>query len=250
VTTHPIQQGHDSQRRTDVRQQPIAHGAANPEQFALDTLVRRCVAENERFRRGEPSDPSYAHELFRRALAERDDAAWIALYDLYHNLVERWVCKSTAFELSGEPSDVLVGEAFARFWQAIPPARFAQFPSVAALLHYLQMCAGSVVIDSARAVARLASAEMAPLGNAHQRAPDEEVLEQMRRRELWRYIGQRLNSQVERVVIVESFVNGLKPSDIQARHTELFASVNEVYMVKRNVIERLSRDQGLRALLA
>jgi hypothetical protein len=212
--------------------------------------MRRCGAENERFRSGQPSDPSYAYELFRRALVECDDGAWNHLYELYHALVEHWVCKNAAFELSGETSDALAGEAFARFWQAIPPARFAQFPSAAALLHYLQLCTSCVVIDSVRAAARLAPAELALLGDTHQRAPDEEVLERIRRVELWRYIGQRLNSEAERVVISDSFVYGLKPSAIQARRPDLFASVNDVYMVKRNLIERLSRDRGLRALLA
>jgi DNA-directed RNA polymerase specialized sigma24 family protein len=219
-------------------------------QLELGALVRRCIIENDRFRHSLPSDPSYAYELFRRALAERDDGAWSYLYDLYRSLVERWVCKSAAFEASGEPSETLVGEAFARFWQAIPPARFANFPNVAALLHYLQLCAGCVVIDSARAVARLVPTDAVPLGDTHQRGPDDEVMEQMRREELWRYIIQRLNGEAERAVIVDSFVSGLKPSDICARRPDLFASVKEVYMVKRNVIERLGRDQGLRALLA
>ena len=250
MTTLSIRQAHDIQARADFRRQPSGHGAANLEQLELDTLTRRCATENERFRNGQPSDPSSAYELFRRALVERDDGAWIALYDLYHSLVEHWVCKSTAFESSGEASDALAGEAFARFWHAIPPARFEQFPSTAALLHYLQLCAGCVVIDSARAATRLAPAELAPLSDTHQRAPDEEVLERMRREDLWRYIGRRLNGEAERVVIFDSFVNGLKPRDIHARRPDLFTSVQEVYMVKRNVLERLSRDQGLRALLS
>src|SRR5262249_19526760 len=155
--------------------------------------------------------------LFRRALVEGDDEAWIALYELYHMLVEHWVCKNAAFEASGETSEALAGEGFARFWQAIPPARFAHFPSAATLLHYLQLCASSVVIDNARASARMTPVELAPVGDTHQRAPDEEVFERIRREELWRYIGKRLNSEAERVVIGDSFVYGMKPSAIQAR---------------------------------
>lgn len=240
---------YDGQTRATSGRRPIAHSTTDPQQLTLDTLARRCAAENECFRRGQPSDPRYAYELFRRALVERNDDAWALLYDLYRSLVEHWVRKNTAFDASGEPSDALVGEAFARFWQALPPERFTQFPSPAALLHYLQLCTGCVVIDSARAAARLVSIELAPVEDTQQRALDEEVIGQMRRQELWHLVDRRLNGEAERVVIVDSFVYGLKPAAIYARRPDLFASIKEVYLVKRNVIERLGRDQGLRALL-
>jgi hypothetical protein len=240
---------YDGQTRATSGWQPTAHGTTDPQQLTLDSLARRCAAENECFRHSQPSDPRYAYELFRRALVERNDDAWAVLYELYRSLVEHWVRKNTAFAASGEPSEVLVGEAFARFWQALPPERFTQFPSAAALLHYLQLCTGCVVIDSARAVARLAPIELAPVEDTHQPALDEEVIGQMRRQELWHLVGLRLNGEAERVVIVDSFVYGLKPATIHARRPDLFASVNEVYLVKRNVIERLGRDPGLRALL-
>ncbi len=101
-----------------------------------------------------------------------------------------------------------------------------------------------MVIDSARAAARLVPAELAPVEDTHQRALDEEVLEQMRNQELWRLVGQRLNSEAERVVIIDAFVYGLKPAAIQARRPDLFASVNEVYLIKRNMIERLEPRSG------
>jgi hypothetical protein len=215
----------------------------------IATLVWHCTAENQHFHHGQPSDPSYAYELFRRALVERDEAAWGYLYESYRGVVRRWVRKNAAFEASGERSDTLVGEAFVRFWQAIPPARFAQFPSVNALLHYLQLCAGCVVIDSARATARLSFAGVLQLSDASQRTPDEVVLERLWSEELWRHIAQQLNGEAERVVVFDSFVHGLKPRDICARRGDLFASVQEVYTVKHNVLARLSRDQGLRQIL-
>jgi hypothetical protein len=71
--------------------------------------------------------PSYAYELFRRALAERDEAAWEYLYSHYHSLVKHWVRHSAAFVGSGETGDALVGEAFARFWRTISPEQFERF---------------------------------------------------------------------------------------------------------------------------
>jgi len=215
----------------------------------LATLAWHCGAENQHFHHGQPSDSRYAYELFRRALLERDEGAWAYLYDLYRNVVQRWVRKSTAFGASGERSDALVGEAFARFWRAIPPARFVLFPNVNALLQYLQTCAGCVVIDNARAATRIALAEAVRLNGARQPSPDEEVLDRMNTEELWHHVIGQLNGEAERVVVFDSFVGGLKPRDICARRRDLFTSVREVYMVKHNVLARLSRDRDLRQML-
>jgi hypothetical protein len=243
VSTQLPEQPHDGQELNDIRRQP------DPARMDLAILAWHCGAENQHFRHGLPSDSRYAYELFRRALLERDEGAWAYLYDLYHSVVQRWVRKNTAFDASGERSDTLVGEAFARFWHAIPPARFAQFPTVNALLQYLQICAGCVVIDSARTATRLSFAEAMLLNSTRQRPPDEEVLERMNSEELWRHIIGQLNGEAERVVVFDSFVSGLKPRDICARRRDLFTSVREVYMVKHNVLARLSRDQGLRQML-
>jgi hypothetical protein len=243
VSTQSPEQPYDGQGLNDSRPRP------DLARMDLAILAWHCAAENQHFYHGQPSDSSYAYELFRRALVERDEVAWTYLYELYRTAVRRWVRKNAAFDASGEPIDTLVGEAFARFWHAIPPTRFGQFPGVHALLHYLQLCAGCVVIDSARAAARLSSAEVVLLSDARQRAPDEVVLERMLSEELWRHIAGQLNGEAERVVVFDSFISGLKPRDICARRRDLFASVREVYSVKHNVLARLSRDQGLRQML-
>jgi DNA-directed RNA polymerase specialized sigma24 family protein len=235
---------------------PNAHvkpGASSSALARIDitALVQHCVVENQRFRHGQASDQRYAHELFRRALVERDDLAWECLYSQYHSLVERWVRNNAALAGSGEPVEHLVDEAFVRFWQAIPAERFDRFPTVATLLRYLQLCASCVVIDSARAqtAARMATEKLAPLDGTHQRSPDEEVIERFGCEQLWEYIASRLNSEAERVIIYDSFVNGMKPAAIYSAHRDLFTSVSEIYILKRNILERLGRDPGLRGLL-
>jgi DNA-directed RNA polymerase specialized sigma24 family protein len=220
-------------------------------QFDLATVARQCAVENERYQRGEPSDPSYAFELFRRALAERDEHAWDHLFRQYRGMVERWVRNNAAFDASGEASEDLVVEAFARFWHAVPPAHFERFPTAAALLHYLQMCAGSVVIDIARSrtSARIASEQLLLQSDGLYAAPEEEVLDQIDRVQFWRHVARELNSDVERVVIKCSFIEDLKPRQIYAAHRSLFASIKEVYLTKRNVLDRLRRNPELRDLL-
>src|ERR1043165_3676753 len=88
--------------------------------------------------------------MVRRALVVGNDIAWEHVYAHYSPLVESWVRRSGAFAGSGESSEFFVGAAFTKFWRAVSPERFATFPTLAALLAYLQLCTSSVVIDSVR----------------------------------------------------------------------------------------------------
>jgi hypothetical protein len=86
-----------------------------------------------------------------------------------------------------------------------------------------------------------------PSGRAP-RAPDEEALERIGRQEFWELIARQLTGPAERTVVYDTFVMGMKPGDILTRHGSLFASISEVYNVKRNVLGRLSRNHELRCL--
>lgn len=142
--------------------------------------------------------------------------------------------------------------AFAKFWRAVTPERFASFPNLASLLQYLQLCASSVVIDSVRAQSW---AEMLPEERMSEQrmprlSPDEEAMQRVDRQEFWRFIDSQLHNESERVVVYGSFVLGLTPRAIFERYASLFESVYDVYNVKRNVLSRLSRNNHLRALFA
>lgn len=217
----------------------------------VDELARRCVIESERFYRGQPHDSRYSFELFRRALVERDETAWSYLFQQYSALVEGWIRRSGAFASSGESSEYFVVGAFAKFWRAVTPERFASFPNLASLLQYLQLCASSVVIDAVRTQSW---AEMMPedridIHRTPRTMPDEEAMQRVDRQEFWRFIDSHLHSESERVVIYGSFVLGMTPRAIFEQYNTLFASVYDVYNVKRNVLSRLSRNSQLRALV-
>jgi len=216
----------------------------------LATLQRHCRIESERFFRGQPHDTRFAYELFRRALVERCDAAWEYLFHQYRALVESWVRRSSAFSSTGESSEYFVGSVFARFWQAITPERFAAFPTLGSLLHYLHLCASCVVIDCARAQSW---AEIVPDERVRTRdqmldAPGEEAINRVAREEFWRSIDALLMCDAERFVLYHSFIMGRKPGEIYKMRRDLFGSVAEVYNVKRNILGRLSRNRELRRL--
>lgn len=221
-------------------------------QMDLSTLMQRCATESERFYRGQKHDTSYSYELFRRALVDRNEAAWEQLYRHYSSLVESWVRRSGAFNSSGESSEYFVVGAFTKFWRAISPERFDSFPTLASLLHYLQLCATSVVIDSVRAQSwsEMLPEELITPQQTPQHAPDEEVVNRLQREEFWNMIDAQLHDEVERVVLYCSFILGLTPRAIFAKRKDLFRTVNDVYNVKRNVLGRLGRNAQLRQMFA
>jgi DNA-directed RNA polymerase specialized sigma24 family protein len=221
-----------------------------PSTLDLESLARRCQIESRHFYNQEAYDPSFAYELFRRALVEYDQGAWEHIFAQYRPLVEHWVRRTGAFTLCGESSEYFVSAAFARFWRAIPAERFRAFPTLAALLNYLRRCASCVVIDSARAHATSDYLPEEAINWNDQRLShaDEEATERVSRTEFWRMIDDLLNNEAERVIVRASFLLGMKPSDIFNERRDLFTSVDEVYAMKRNVLSRLRRCKDLQGM--
>ena len=231
---------------------PQVGESPDPMQLSLPALVRRCATESDHFYHNRSYDARFAHELFRRALVERDEIAWEHIYIHYSPLVESWVRRSGAFVGSGESSEFFVGAAFTKFWRAVSPERFATFATLAALLSYLQLCTSSVVIDSVRAQswAEMVADDSLPADQAPHGSADDEAIDRVSRAEFWRYIDTQLHCDAERAVVLGSFVLGMKPSEICDQRPDLFASVGDVYNVKRNVLSRLSRNPELRQRLS
>ena len=77
---------------------------------------------------------------------------------------------------------------------------------------------------------------------------DEEATERVSREEFWGLVDGLLTNYAERVIIRCSYLLGMKPGDIFARHGELFQGVEEVYTLKRTVLTRLRKSHELRGL--
>ncbi len=229
-----------------------ASESLDPKQLSLLALVRRCATESDHFYHNRAYDARFAHELFRRALVERDEIAWEHVYTHYSPLVESWVRRSGAFVGSGESSEFFIGAAFTKFWRAVSPERFATFATLAALLSYLQLCTGSVVIDSVRSQswAEMVAEDALPADQTPRASADDQAIERVSRAEFWSYIDTQLNDDAERAVVLGSYVLGMKPGEICDQRPDLFPSVGDVYNIKRNVLSRLSRNPELRRHLS
>lgn len=195
---------------------------------------------------GPPADDP--HALFRRAIVAGDQAAWADLCARYQGLVRLWLRRHPAASLAAEAEDELINRTFARFWRSVGPARFADFDGLPPLLRYLKLCAQSVLLDEARARTRHRALPLA--GDAEAAPFEDAVAERAAARALWRAIGAATHDDAELLIARLSFIHGLKPGEIHARHPDRYASVAEVYRLKRNLLDRLRRDPAIRAAYA
>lgn len=222
------------------------------DQLSVNELARRCTEETNKFLRQSASDDRYCLELFRRAIARRDEDAWACLYQQYAPLVLTWVNQhqSAAALLGQDGGAPMVNAVFAKFAQALTPAKMANFDSLAAILKYLKMCVHSVIADEVRSrqsrqyEETLDSIEQEPATDD----PAEDVISGLSIQSLWQVIQEELNGEDERLLIYLAYVQGMKPAEICAQQRHYFPSVEDVYRIKRNVLERLRRNRRLQAM--
>jgi DNA-directed RNA polymerase specialized sigma24 family protein len=187
-----------------------------------------------------------AYGLFRRAIEERDADAWAEIVARYRPLLIAWAARCGAALRTGEPCDDLADQALARAWMALSPDHFTRFPGMGSLIAYLRTCVITTVIDIERAqTVRERTRYRLEAGSAA--TPEQIVLEELDRAELWGLVSGLVETEQERVFLVERFMYGLPPQAIQLRHTNLFANVSMVYRARQNLLARLGRNPQLRS---
>jgi hypothetical protein len=230
----------------------------------VQDLAAACRRETDRFRRNQPSCDEFCFELFRRAVCDRDSAAWEAILVQYRGMVLTWVQRHGGAGV--EDADYWINRTFDRFWTAVRPDRFSLFEGLPRVLKYLQMCAATAVMDGLRAqramphesldrlfetrpgaVAQSQGEGEAPLSPGPAAVDAEaSAVDRLSARELWQAIVREVPDEGERTVLYCSFALGMKPAEIAQRRPDLFPGVPDVYRVKRNVLERLRRNPSIR----
>jgi hypothetical protein len=218
------------------------------------TLAELC-AEAQRqelnFVGGLPSEDAAGVELFRRAIVQRDDAAWAAVISLYRGLLLAQAGRQVVRGLVVEDDGFCVDRAFQRFWRATRAGSIHQFDDLASILKYLKLCLASVLLDEARQRRRNAVTciDDVPADASLSDDPSARALGHIARAELWQAIDRELRDDAERLVARQSFVSGMTPREIKARHPDQFGDIADVYRIKRNVIDRLRRSPAVRRLI-
>lgn len=219
---------------------------ARTQDLSLEDLTQRCAAETERFfRRAGTHDNQYCFELWRRAFAERNDDAWSRLYHQYQGLVVGWICDHPQFTATEEESGYFLNAVFAGMWKSCPPERFANFPDLPAVLAYLKSCVHTTIVNHLRKRRVPYTTIADELTGSADDTMSTLVLDRLARAEMWQLLSSLLHTEKEQLLTDLYFIQGMKPRVIYAQYHEHFASIQEIYRVKQNLMERLSRSAEL-----
>ncbi len=196
------------------------------------------------------------YELFRRAIVESEEHAWVLIYQHYLPLVCKWVQRTAGFAASGEEADYFANRALQKFWTALSPDKFPDkftaFPDLAAILQYLKLCAHSVVIDAARRpkTVRLETLELDTLRldlfGLTKLGFEEEWLLVDEQQQFWQTILCIVQDKRERLLLYHRYVLGQRPQQIVVELPTHFANVDEIYRLLQNILARLRRDRCIR----
>lgn len=222
-----------------------------PRRMQNRDLLDECAENTARFFLHAQDDPSYCFELFRRALTKQDEEAWYGLIAQYTTLVGSWIQRHPAFRVSGETNEYFLNRAFEKLWLSVDAKKFKRFDGLACILRYLQMCVHSVIIDHQRAnsMAALQTRLVEHIPDSHNPGVEHRAFEQVQQERLWKYLHDTAKDEQERVCMRASFMLGLKPGQILEHFPQAFSTVDEIYLIKQNVIARIRRDPTFETLV-
>jgi hypothetical protein len=208
-------------------------------EMSLNTLTEYCAREMVKYRHKEECDDSYSLEIFRRAVMLCDNDAWIALQRQFNDNVRGWlgIHSHRALALRYEREQTYIDDTFRRFWQAVRDQSLA-FTTIGAVLSYLRLCLHCAIMDTLRSFARANIESIPAYGH-----PDEpQVEDHYHEDELWETIKSILPSEREQRVAYLHFHCNLKPREIVRYCPGEFQGEEEVYRLKRNVMDRILRN--------
>lgn len=221
--------------------------------LSLGSLRRRCAEESARFFRRQEHDWRFCYELFRRAAAGRDEAAWENIFEQYQPLISGWVERHSLFQATGEEAQFFVNRAFEKMWAALTPEKFEKFPDFKALMRYFQMCVHSVLVDYIRKREEALRLDEIPetvtLADSPEAHVERSVFARDHRRRFWELVDSRLVNEKEKQLVYGMFVLDLKPRQLAEEFRGVFDNIQEIYRIKENVMGRLRRDSEIRRIL-
>ena len=208
-------------------------------QMSLTMLAVYFAQEMDKYRQKEPSDERYSLEILRRAVVLRDNEAWAILQSQFTENIRFWLarhaCRKAALRYESEQD--YIDHTFRRFWQAVSDQTLT-FTNLAGALRYLRLCLHCAIMDTLR-VYDHPRVEALPKPEH----PDEsQVEDSYHEDEMWETLRHLLTNERERRVAYLHFRCNLKPRDIMRYCPDEFRSEEEIYRLKRNIMERIIRN--------
>ncbi len=175
-------------------------------------------------------------ELLRRAIAHGDQEAWAVFQQCLEEAVLTWLHEHPSREAAcrGLCEKDLVVQAFERFWQAAGQAQMA-FETLAGVLVYLRASLHGAILDILRTLSR--PKEVSRLVPGLVGEPRME--DQIDNNEIWEALQTLLPSARERRLIYLLYHCGLHPKEILHFYPQEWSDFQEIYRLRRNIVERL-----------
>jgi DNA-directed RNA polymerase specialized sigma24 family protein len=208
-------------------------------EVSLPALIAQCVDELDHYRQGEPCTEAYGLELLRRATMQGDQEAWAGVQHCFGGIVRGWLRRHPHREVTCrlESEEQYVAQAFERFWQATAFNQRVEFSTLAAALQYLRASLNGVILDMLRAYARLREVPLPGPGE-----PGEPLVEDSSDHSgVWDTLNTILSNPREQRLAYLLFHCGLKPREIVRFCSQEWSDVQEIYRLRRNIMERFLR---------
>ncbi len=209
-------------------------------EMSLPELAAQCLRELGNYRRGEPCTDTYGLELLHRATIQDNQEAWSWVQHCFGGLVRGWLRRHPKREVACrlESEENYVAQAFERFWQATAFNQRVEFSTLAAALQYLRASLNGAILDMLRAYARPREVPLPGPGE-----PGEPLVEASSdHSEVWDMLHKILSDTREQRLAYLLFHCGLKPREIVRFCSQEWCDVQEIYRLRRNIMERLVRN--------
>ena len=209
-------------------------------EMSLPELAAQCLRELGNYRRGEPCTDTYGLELLHRATIQDNQEAWSWVQHCFGGLVRGWLRRHPKREVACrlESEENYVAQAFERFWQATAFNQRVEFSTLAAALQYLRASLNGAILDMLRAYARPREVSLPGPGE-----PGEPLVEDSTdSSEVWDILHMILSNPREQRLAYLLFHCGLKPREIIRFCPQEWSDVQEIYRLRRNIMERLVRN--------
>jgi hypothetical protein len=208
--------------------------------MSLQVLAAQCLRKLDNYRRGEPCTDAYGLELLHRAIIQSDQEAWVWVQHCFGGVVRGWLRHHPKREVACrlESEENYVAQAFERFWQATAFNQRVEFRTLAAALQYLRASLNGVILDMLRAYTRPGEISLPGPGEPGEPFGEDNT----ENSEVWESLLLILTNPREQRVTYLLFHCGLGPREIIRFCPQEWSDVQEIYRLRRNIMERLLRN--------
>jgi hypothetical protein len=204
-------------------------------------VIELCISELQSMRTRATDNCRFTQEVMRRAIVEQTDEGWSMLEQCFSETIRTWVHSHPSSELAlqGDTEENYIAQTFSRFRYATRSQK-GEFATLTAVLSYLHATVGGAIIDTLRFLSHSYEVPFPESAMANEFT----VGESIEIENLWQGLQKLLYDERERRVFYLLYACGLKPRKIVTCWPQEFPDVKEIYRLHKNVVERLTRNNG------